>query len=330
MKMPALRQSSRKLTVADIAGLTGSKLREGGAADRRIGDIASLDCAGDADICFVDDPRRLTELSETRAGACLISPEFATAAPPRLTVLLNEAPYRAFVTVARALFPDALRPPSLFETKGRADGARIHPSARIEAGVTIDPLAVIGPRAEVGTGTVIAAGAAIGPDVCIGRHCAIGPGTTAINALIGDHVVLQPGTRLGHDGSAYRAGLPGAGKIPQIRRVIVQDEVEVGANATIERGATRDTVVGEGTRIGSLVQIAHGAMIGRHCLVGAQSGIAGGVTIGDFVVINEQAGVADNIAIGDGASVARGSKVMIDLLAGARFSGAPEPSGSGQ
>lgn len=328
--MPALRQSDHKLTVADIAGLTGSQLREGSVADRRICNIASLDWAGDADLCFVDDAQRLEELAETRAGACLIAAEFAAAAPTRLTVLLNEAPYRAFVTVARALFPDALRPSSLFDTKGRAEGARIHPSARIEAGVIIDPLAVIGPRAEIGTGTVIAAGAAIGPDVCVGRHCAIGSGTTLINALIGDRVVLQPGVRLGHIGSAYRVGVPQAGNVPQVRRVIVQDEVEIGGNATIERGAARDTVVGEGTRIGGLAHIAHGAMIGRHCLLGAQSGIAGDVTIGDFVVINDRAGVADNVTIGDGASIARGGIVIIDLLAGARFSGVPEPSGSGQ
>jgi len=328
--MPALRQPDCKLTVAEIAGLTGSKLQQGGAAERRIGNIASLDSAGAADICFLDDPQRLEQLAQTRAGACLIAPQLAVSAPPRLTLLLNEHPYRAFVTAARALFPDALRVSSLFGASGRAEGARLHPSARIEAGATIDPLAMIGPRAEVGAGTVIAAGAAIGPDVRVGRHCAIGPGATVINALIGDRVMLQPGARLGHDGSAYRGGLPGAGKIPQLRRVIVQDDVEIGANATVERGATRDTVIGEGSKIGGLVHIAHGAMIGRHCLVGAQSGIAGGVTIGDFVVINERAGVAESTVIGDGASVAQGSMVIIDLLAGAHFKGTPESSGSGR
>ncbi len=328
--MPALRQSDRKLTVADIAGLTGSKLREGGAANRRIGNIAAPDLAGAADICFVDDPGLLEELVRTRAGACLITPQLAPSAPPRLTVLLNEEPYRAFVTVARALFPDALQPSSLFGASGRADGARIHPSARIEAGVTIDPLAIIGPRAEVGTGTVIAAGAAIGPDVCVGRHCAIGAGATVINTLIGDRVVLRPGARLGHDGSGHRANVPHLAMVPQTKRVIVQDNVDIGANTAIERGATRDTVVGEGTMIGSLVHIANDTMIGRQCLIGTQSGIAGGVTIGDFVVINDRAGVADKVAIGDGASVARGSMVIIDLLAGARFNGAPKPSGSGQ
>ena len=329
--MPALRQSDRKLTLAEIADLTGSKLQEGGAAGRRIGDIASLDTAGVGDICFLDDPARLQELVLTHAGACFIAPRFATSAPARVAVLVNEEPYRAFVTVARALFADALQGSSLFAASGRAEGAKVHPSARIEAGVTIDPMAVIGPRAEIGTGTVIGAGAAIGQDVCIGRHCAIGPGATVINALIGDRVVLQPGARIGHDGSAFRAGLPRpGGKVPQTKRTIVQDDAEIGANATVERGGTRDTVIGEGTTVGSLVHIAQGAMVGRFCLIGPQSGIAWGVTIGDSVVINGPAGVAENIAIGDGASIARGSMVTIDLVAGARFDGAPKPSGSGQ
>ena len=328
--MPALRQSDRKLTIADIAGLTGSKLKQGGAAERRINNIATLDSAGAADLCFVDDAKFLPGMAQTRAGACLIAPRLAESAPPRLTLLLNEQPYRAFITAARALFPDALRPSSLFGVSGRAEGARVHPSARIEAGVTIDPLAVIGPRAELGAGTVIAAGAVIGPDVCIGRHCAIGANTTVINALIGDRVVLHPGSCIGHDGSTHRGDLLGIGRVPQNRRIIIQDDGEIGANATIERGATRDTVVGEGTKVGNLADIAHSAMIGRHCFVGPQSGIAGGVTIGDFVVINERVGVAENLAIGNGASVARGSMVSIDLLAGARFGGAPEPPGSGR
>lgn len=328
--MPALRQSDRKLTVADIADLTGAKLRKGGAAERRISNIASLDLADAADISFLDDPKFLEQLAQTRAGACLIAPQFAAAAPPLLAVLLTEEPYRAFVAVARALFPDALRPSSLFGAIGRADGARVHPSARIEAGVTIDPLAVIGPGAEVGGGTLIAAGAAIGPDVCVGRHCAIGAGATVIDALIGDRVVLGPGVRLGHGGSAYRADLPGVKKVPQSRRIILQDDVEIGANTTIERGAIRDTVIGEGTRVGGLAHVAHGAMIGRHCLVGAQCGIAGGVTIGDFVVINERTGVAENVRIGDGASVARGRMVNGDLLVGVQFNEAAKPSGSGR
>ena len=328
--MPVLRQSDHRLTVADIAVLTGSTLKEGGAAERRIGNIASLELAGAADICFLDDARFLDELANTRAGACLISQRLAGSSPAQLAVLLNDDPYRAFVIVARTLFPDALRPSSLLGASGRAAGAHVHPSARIEAGVAIDPLAIIGPGAEIGTGTVIAAGAAIGLHVYVGRNCGVGAGATISSALIGDRVVVHPGARLGHAGSSYRAGSPRLEQVPQTRRVIVQDGAEIGANAAVDRGSIRDTVIGEGTRVGNLVHIGLGSMIGRHCLLAAQSGIAGGVTIGDFVVINERVGVAENLAIGDGASVARGIMVDTDIAPGVRFAGAPEPSGGGR
>ncbi len=157
----------------------------------------------------------------------------------------------------------------------------------------IDPLAVIGPRAEIGAGTLIAAGAALGPDVCIGRHCAIGAGATIMNALIGDRVIIHPGARLGQDGFGYLRDAQGYRKIPQTRRVIIQDDVEIGANATIDRGSIRDTVIGEGTKIDNLVQIAHNVRVGRHCLIAAQTGIAGGVTVGDFVTMGGQVGVAE-------------------------------------
>ena len=172
-------------------------------------------------------------------------------------MLLTQSRTAPLSQSARALFPDALRPSSLFAASGRAAGAQVHPSARIEAGVTVDPLAVIGPRAEIGAGTLIAAGAVIGPDVCIGRHCAIGAGATIIHALIGDRVIIHPGARIGHDGFGYRAGLPPASaKFRRPGALSFRMTSEIGANATIERGATRDTVIGEGTKIGSLVHIA--------------------------------------------------------------------------
>ena len=169
--------------------------------------------------------------------------------------LVTDQPYRAFVTVARALFPEALRPTSLFGERGRSAEAHVHPSARLEAGVTVDPLAVIGPHAEIGAGTVIAASAVIGPDVCIGRDCAIGASATILHALIGDRVIIHPGVRIGQDGFGYLPGPQGHQKIPQNRRVIIQDDVEIGANTTIDRGSTRDTIIGEGTKIDNLVQI---------------------------------------------------------------------------
>jgi UDP-3-O-[3-hydroxymyristoyl] glucosamine N-acyltransferase len=187
----------------------------------------------------------------------------------------------------------------------------------------VDPLAVIGPRAEIGAGTMIGAGCVIGPDVCIGRECAIGAGATVGYALIGDRVIIHPGARIGQDGFGYLPSPQGHQKIPQTRRVIIQDDVEIGANTTIDRGATRDTVIGEGTKIDNLVQIGHNCAIGRHCLIVSQTGISGSVTVGDFAMLGGQVGVADHLTIGAGAMLGARSGVVSHVPAGARWVGYP-------
>lgn len=330
-RKPVLPRGSCELTIGEIATLTCSKLLPGRPADRRINNIAALDTADAADIAFLENEKYLPELAATHAGACFMAPHFAASAPRGLAVLLNEEPYRAFVAVARTLFPGNMRLSSLFETSGRAAGAHVHASAQIEAGVSVDPLAIIGPRAEVGAGTVLAAGAALGPDVCIGRQCAIGAGATILHAMIGDRVIIRPGTRIGQDGFGYLSDPRGHRRIPQARRVIIQDDVEIGANVTVDRGSIRDTVIGEGTKIDNLVQIAHNVIIGRHCLIAAQAGIGGNVAVGDFVMIGGQAGIIENVAIGDGAVLAWHSLVRSDIPSGARFGYAStEPHGGGE
>ena len=134
---------------------------------------------------------------------------------------------------------------------------------------------MIGPRAEIGAGTVIGAGAVIGPGVRIGRDCSIGPNASIVHALIGDRVIIHPGCRIGQDGFGYLMAPRGHRKVPQVGRVIIQDDVEIGAKTTIDRGAIRDTVIGEGTKIDNLVQIGHNVSIGRHCVLVAQTGISG-------------------------------------------------------
>ena len=321
--MPDFLPNTRSLTIAEIVALTRAEPGPGVALDASISDIAPLDSARASDISFLDNPKYLGALATTRAGACLVMPRFAKAAPAGLAVLVTPQPYRAFVSVARALFPDALRPSSLFGTVGRASEAHVHPSARLEAGVTVDPLAVIGPDSEIGTGTLIAAGAAIGKSVAIGRDCVVGPGATVAHALIGDRVVIHPGARIGQDGFGYLPSAAGHVKIPQSRRVIIQDDVEIGANTTIDRGSTRDTVIGEGTKIDNLVQIAHNVSIGRHCLIAGQVGISGSAVLGDFVMLGGKVGIADHITIGAGAQLGAQSGVMHDVPPGERWLGSP-------
>ena len=192
-----------------------------------------------------------------------------------------------------------------------------------EDGVSVEPGAVIGPRAEIGSGTVIGANAVIGADVRIGRDCSIGSGTSLSNALIGDRVIIHPGCKVGQDGFGYVMGGKGHLKVPQVGRVIVQDDVEIGAGTTIDRGAIRDTVIGEGTKIDNLVQVGHNVSIGRHCVIVAQTGISGSSTLEDFVVLGARVGLNNNVTIGEGAQIAAISNVHGDVPPGARWGGTP-------
>ena len=168
--------------------------------------------------------------------------------PQGVAALVAREPYRACAIVTARLYPDATRPGSLFDAHGVSPGANVHPAARLEPDVTVDPGAVIGPRAEIGAGAVIGPNAVIGPDVRIGRQSAVGAGATVCNALIGDRVIIHPGARIGQDGFGFAMGPRGHLKVPQIGRVVIQDDVEIGANSTIDRGANRDTSSARGRK----------------------------------------------------------------------------------
>jgi UDP-3-O-[3-hydroxymyristoyl] glucosamine N-acyltransferase len=323
MAEPSFFKRPKSMTVGEIAALTGAEHRGSTAPDRVIANIAALNTATAHDLTFLDSAKYVDHLAHTRAAACLVTSRFADRAPPHLAVLAIRDPYRAFVAVARALFPDSLRPASLFGGSGVAPGAHVHESARLETGVVVDPGAVVGPGAEIGTGTIISANAAIGPGVRIGRHCSIGANSSIIHALIGDRVIIHPGCRLGQDGFGYAIGTNGHVKVPQLGRVIIQDDVEIGAGSAIDRGANRDTVVGEGTKIDNLVQIGHNVAIGRHCVLVAQVGISGSTTLEDYVVLGARVGVNNHVTIGEGAQVAATSIVHGDIPAGARYGGWP-------
>jgi UDP-3-O-[3-hydroxymyristoyl] glucosamine N-acyltransferase len=204
-----------------------------------------------------------------------------------------------------------------------APNVSVHHSARHENEVVIDPAAVIGPKAEIGAGTIIGAGAVIGPEVRIGRACAIGANATITHALIGDRVVIHAGCRVGQDGFGYLMGANGHRKVPQVGRVIIQDDVEIGANTTVDRGASRDTVIGEGSKIDNLVQVGHNVVIGRNCVIVAQTGLSGSTTLGDHVVLGARVGTNNHVNIGEGAQIAAISIVNDDVPPGARWGGTP-------
>jgi len=313
MSAPTFFRRGAGLTVGDIAALTGAVARRGADRDRRITGIATLARATPSDLAFFDNDKYAHDAAATAAGACLTTDRLAGAVPGRVAVLSAPDPFAAFIEAGRALFPDALRPSSLFEAKGTAPGAAVHPLARVESGVTIDPGAVVGPGVEIGAGALIGAGAIIGPGVRIGRHCAIGANATITHALIGDRVTVHPGCAIGQDGVR---GDKAAGRLVQVGRVIIQDDVEIGANTTIDRGAIGDTVIGEGTKIDNLVRIAHNVLIGRHCVLAGQVGLSGSVTVEDDVIMSAHVAVAHGLTIGAGAVLAAGTAVL-DNVAGA-------------
>jgi UDP-3-O-[3-hydroxymyristoyl] glucosamine N-acyltransferase len=316
---PAIRPS-----LAEVVAWTGAA--PDAAADLAglfVESVAPLDEAGPGSLAFFDNPRDLDDLLATHAMACFVAPRFAPRVPRGTLALVTSAPARDFTRVLAQLYPDALTPGTMFDSKGESPGADIHPEARLEPDVIVDPGVVVGPHAEVGSGTMIGANAVIGPNVRIGRGCAIGPGAVVGNALIGNRVIIHAGAKIGQDGFGYIAGAHGHLKIAQIGRVIIQDDVEIGANTTIDRGTTHDTVIGEGTKIDNLVQIGHNVRIGRHCLIAAQAGISGLTELGDFVGVGGQAGFAANLEIGNGAQITAQSGVINDLPPQAQVGGTP-------
>lgn len=314
---------SAGLSVAEIASLTGAEPSAGADLSRRLTGIGPVDCAGANDLTFVKDAKFAHALAATGAGAVLTSARFAGQAPDSVAVLSVREPYDAFVKVVREIYRGALRPTSVFGSDGVSPHAAVHPSAVLERDVTVDPFAVIGPSARIGSGTLIGAHAVIGEHVRIGKNCAIGAHCTITHAHLGDGVVIHPGCHIGQDGFGYVSSAEGHVKIPQIGRVIIHNEVEVGSGTRIDRGGMRDTVVGEGTKIDNLCQIGHNCVIGRHCIIVAQSGFSGSVTIEDFVVLGARTGIVPHVTVGKGAMLAARSSVYEDVPAGAVWGGIP-------
>ncbi len=323
MSDPVFFRRAGALTIGEIIELTGAKPLREVDLTAQIEAVAPLDQGVPGTLVFLDNPKYADDVRATRATACFVGPRYADRVPETTIALVTPEPYAACAKVSARLFPGSMRPGSAFGNIGISPGAYIHPDARLEDGVTVDPGAVIGPRAEVGEGTVIGANAVIGPDVRIGRQCSIGPQSTILFALIGDRVIIHPGVRIGQDGFGFAMSPRGHLKVPQIGRVIVQNDVEIGANTTIDRGANRDTVIGEGTKVDNLVQIAHNVTIGRHCVIVSQVGISGSTDIGDFVAAGGQAGITGHLKIGMGAQIGAQSGVMTDVPAGAKFGGSP-------
>jgi UDP-3-O-[3-hydroxymyristoyl] glucosamine N-acyltransferase len=199
----------------------------------------------------------------------------------------------------------------------------VDPDAQVDPSAEIGPYTVVEARAEIGPGCRIGAFVSVGAGVVIGRDCRIGAHVSLSHALLGSRVYIYPGARIGQEGFGFAATKTGFLSIPQLGRVVVDDDVEVGANTTVDRGSTRDTVIGAGTRIDNLVQIGHNVRIGRCCVIVAQVGIAGSTVLEDFVQVGGQAAMAGHLRIGRGSQIGAQAGVISDVPAGAVLLGSP-------
>lgn len=317
-------QKSGPLSLQEIADLAEGKIVHAGGVslhDKSVEDITSLDQAGAGSVTFMHNPRYKRDLANVKALACITSQALVEGVDTHIPLILCDQPYRAFAKVATYFYQykeDA--PASEYEQRG---SCYVHPSAQIDASVTLGHGVVVGPEVKIGKGTKISHHVTICRGVQIGEHCVIEPQVTLQYALLGNAVVISAGVKIGQAGFGFFMDEKGHVPVPQIGRVVIEDSVEVGSNTTIDRGTLNDTFIGEGTRIDNLVQIGHGVSIGKHCVIVAQVGIAGSTHFDDFVVAAGQAGFAGHLRVGRGARIAAQSGVMKDIEPGATVAGTP-------
>jgi UDP-3-O-[3-hydroxymyristoyl] glucosamine N-acyltransferase len=314
MPDPRFFEDLGPVSLIELAAVTGADLARPEDGERRVSSVAPLVRAGASTISFFADRRYLDDLQVTRSAACFVHKDFVQYAPAGCSVLVTAEPHAAYVAAANRLH----RP-----LRTDARDPLIHSDAEIEDGVSLAPGVCIGARARIGRGSVIGAYSVIGPGVSIGRGCVIGSHVTVGFALIGDRVSILAGAVIGEPGFGVTVDQGKTVDVPQLGRVIIQDNVGIGACSCIDRGAWDDTVIGENTKIDNLVQIAHNVRLGRNCLLAAHTGISGSCIVGDNVAFGGRAGVADHVTIGDRARIAAASGVMKDVPAGEMWAGSP-------
>lgn len=305
------------LTLGQVAEITEAVLTDESQVNQTVDDIATMESARENEICFFYDRKAKEQAGKIKARACITTEALQEFVNKEVTVLVCADPKWAFLKLNQVLY-------SPFRSENFiAASAHIDPSAKIGGNCFIGENVVIGENVEIGDGCYIEANAVIARGCKIGNNCRIGAGAYISYCLMGNDCYIYSGARIGCDGFGFNFKNGRHIRIPQIGRVVIGDDVEIGANACIDRGAMDDTVIGDGCRIDNLVQIAHNDVLGRGCVIVAQVGIAGSCNLGDYVVCGGQVGLADHLNVGSGAQIAAQSGVMRDIEAGAVVMGSP-------
>ena len=306
-------------TSADITALTQPKATRG-ATTETIRGLAALADAGPGDLSFLGNPKYKAEVATTRASLVLLPADFVGEPQPGQIFLLVDNPSVALARICARIEQSLWPKPA----PGVHPSAVVAPSAKIAATATVGPLCVVEADAVVGERVHLQAQVFLGRAATVDDDCWLMPGViVSAECELGQRVRLQPGVVIGSDGFGYEFVKGRHEKVPQVGRVVIGDDVEIGANTTLDRARFSRTSVGEGTKIDNLVQIAHNVVIGRHALICAQAGISGSTTIEDYVVLAGQAGVAGHLTLGKGAKIGGGAAVTQDVAPGAFVNGSP-------
>lgn len=279
-----------------------------GDGDMQITNVASIGQAGASDVTFADSASSCTEAFASAAGVILVRSD----APTTTKTLIRVKNCREAFALAMAIF----HVPKSYAA-GIAASARVAPDVRLGPGVCIGENVVLGQGAQIGERSVISANCVVGEGVTLGADCLLHANVTIYAQVkLGDRVMVHSGTIIGSDGFGYARGTAGIVKVPQVGDVVIEDDVEIGANVTIDRATMNSTVIGRGTKIDNQVQIGHNVVIGKFCLIAGQVGIAGSVRIGDGVTLAGKVGVVNHVEIGAHAVVGAGSLVTKDVPPG--------------
>lgn len=303
-------------SLAEIAGRIGAEVAKGDPAELKLRDVASLESAEAGDVSLFSDAKYANAFAVTKASVVITNEKLA-ALPHGVTLLVVPNPRLAFAQVGHIFYPPAKL------QAGVRPHEPVHPTAFIGNGTEIGAGAQVGAQAKIGANVFIGNNVVIGRGVEIGDNCSIGPNCVITHAVIGSRVVMGPNNSIGNQGFSFVPSLEGLLRVPQLGRVIIEDDVEFGSNCTVDRGAIGDTHIERGVRFDSLIHVGHNVQIGHHSLLVAQVGIGGSTTVGPMVLIGGQVGISDHLTIGAGARLAARSGVTRDIAAGERVGGYP-------
>lgn len=307
------------ISLEEIAGLTGAAIAgaDKSAYSRKFSDVAPLEVASGNEVSFLDNTKYISAFESSKAGACFVRSKFVERAPEGMLLLVTEEPYYAYALAAQKFYPQENFIASVSPQAHIAKTAVLGKNVRIDSGAVIAENVRIGDNCYIGANTVIDRSVEIGDGTRIGALCSIS------HAIIGKRVLIHRGVHIGQDGFGFAAGKKGVTKVPQLGRVVIGDDVEIGSGTCIDRGAGHDTTIGMASKIDNLVQIGHNVQIGRFTMIAAQTGIAGSTKIGDGVLVGGQVGFAGHTVIGSGAKIAAQAGIMTDIPPGSTFGGSP-------